>query len=43
MAGSTRDILARLIALEQAMGGWEATVWDEARRVLIMTTKAVQP
>lgn len=31
---SLRDVLTRLLEWEQAMGGWEAPVWDEARRVL---------
>ncbi len=31
-----RDILTRFLQWEQAMGGWEAPVWDEARRALGM-------
>jgi hypothetical protein len=28
------DALTRLLNWEQYMGGWESTVWDQARRAL---------
>ena len=31
---SLRDVLARLLEWAQAMGGWEAPVWEEARCIL---------
>jgi len=29
-----QDVLARLLAWAESMGGWEAPVWEEARRVV---------
>lgn len=29
-----QDVLARLLVWAEAMGGWEAPVWDEARGLL---------
>ena len=29
-----QDVLARLLAWAESMGGWDAPVWEEARRVV---------
>ena len=33
------DIMSRLLDWEALMGGWEAPVWDEARRLLVQLTQ----